>query len=54
MNHLQESTTAAGVVLPMYLEYLDVARTELAPQRFAGFAASSAEQKITERKPRTA
>jgi hypothetical protein len=54
MNHLQETTTAAGVVLPKYLEHLGVARTELAPQRFDGFAASSAGQKITERKPRTA
>jgi hypothetical protein len=54
MNPLQETTTAAGVVVPKYLAYLRVARTELAPRHFDGFAASSAGQKITERKPRTA
>jgi hypothetical protein len=54
MNPLQETTTAAGVVLPKYLAYWRLTRTELASQRFDGFAATSAGQKITERKPRTA
>jgi hypothetical protein len=54
MKPFQETATAAGVVLPKYLEYLCMARTELASQRFDGFAVASAGQKITERKPRTA
>lgn len=54
MKQFRETATASRVVLPKNLAYSRVVSEAYAQQRFGGFLAVVAQQKFTERKPRTA
>jgi hypothetical protein len=53
MNWPRKTTTASGVILPKYLEYLRDGSDERAPQVLQGLLALGAALNFRKRKPRT-